>query len=282
MSLAKACTLGAAMVLLLAPQKSRAFQSSEANQIEFDHSSSELRPLMERFTADRGNLQRFYNLEDSPERRERFRKYYEAWLSRLSELNFDKLSQDGKIDYIVFRNGLDHDIRVLDLNAKDDADAKPYVPFAPTILELEMCRQEMQTLDPREAAEKLSKLTKEIEDDAERSRGEDKISDGGRHRPPEKNQCRPRSHDFNQSCGTRSAPGSPFTTATILHSHGGPRPIIEKLTPACRATSHFCASKSWGSSRRKPIRHRKRGRGPGIRFSASPEIRAAKRLRRSG
>ncbi len=130
----------------------------------FDESASEMRPLLERFTADRGNLQRFYNLEASEERRQRLEKFYADWLARLPQLSFDSMSQDGKIDYIVFRRSLDHEHQALIINAKEDEAAKPYVPFAALIVNLEVCRQQMQPLNSREAAEQLAKLTREIEE----------------------------------------------------------------------------------------------------------------------
>ncbi len=154
---------GTSAVQSSSPAKQTASQADAGGPAELDLSASELRPAMERFTADRGNLQRFYNLEEWPQRRERLQRFYRRWLAHLSELNFDKLSQDGKIDYISFRNGLEHDIRMLDLEAKDDAEAKPYVPFASTILDLEACRQQMEPLNPKDAAEKLSRLTRDIE-----------------------------------------------------------------------------------------------------------------------
>jgi uncharacterized protein DUF885 len=135
-----------------------------AQGTEVDESHSEMRPLMERFTADRGNLQRFYNLDGSNERHERLRKYYTDWLSGLPALKFDGMSQDGKIDYLFFRNGLDHELRVLEINTKEDIAAKPYVPFAPTILSLEMCRRQMEPLNPREAAGKLANLAHDIDE----------------------------------------------------------------------------------------------------------------------
>ncbi len=129
-----------------------------------DRSASPMRPLMEEFTQDSGNLKRFYNLENSPERRARLKTFYGGWLTRLDGLNFDALPQDGKVDYIVFHRGLEHDLTVLDQDAKHDAESKPYLPFAPTILSLELNRQEMQPLSQPEAALKLSQLTREIGD----------------------------------------------------------------------------------------------------------------------
>lgn len=158
------------MAVLLAGQ-SPGFQkgakpvtSKGAAPSEFDFSSSEMRPLIEGFAADQMTLARFYNVEDSPERRERFRKFYSDWLARLAPLNFDRMGQDGKIDYIVFRNSMEHDLRALELSEKSDAEARRLLPFSSVITELEVARQKMEPLDPKEAAAKLSKLQTSIED----------------------------------------------------------------------------------------------------------------------
>ncbi len=123
-----------------------------------------MQPLLETFAADRRDLQRFYNIEQSAERRERLERFYRDWLGRLPQLDFDAMKQDDKIDYVVFRHALEHDIEALKIRAKEDTDAGPLIPFAPVIIHLEVSRQQMQPLDPRLAAETLSKLARSIED----------------------------------------------------------------------------------------------------------------------
>ncbi|HZS55201.1 MAG TPA: DUF885 family protein [Bryobacteraceae bacterium] len=125
--------------------------------------TSEMRPLLEWFSADRVNLQRFYDVEGSAAREQRMRRFYENWLARLSQLNFDSFGQAGKIDYIVFRNSLEHELRGLKITEQQDAADEPFLPFASTIRELEVNRQEMKPLNSRDAAKTLADLGKEIE-----------------------------------------------------------------------------------------------------------------------
>src|SRR5580704_9709884 len=73
-----------------------------------DTSASEMKPAIERFSADRGNLLRYYNIAEAPARRERLRRFYRETKAALAAQNFDAMSQDGRIDYILFRNQLDH------------------------------------------------------------------------------------------------------------------------------------------------------------------------------
>jgi hypothetical protein len=130
---------------------------------DLDTSTSEMRPLIERFAADRGNLLRYYSMGGAPDRRERLRRFYNDARAALAEKNFDALSQDAKVDYVLFRNSLDHELRRLDLDAKDQAGNAVYLPFAPTIAGLEEARRSMAPPDPKKVAESLAELNRQIE-----------------------------------------------------------------------------------------------------------------------
>src|SRR5262245_42194969 len=59
--------------------------------------ASELRDVVERYAADRAALFRRYDADYSPARRARLRAFYTGWRARLGELDFDALSQEGKV-----------------------------------------------------------------------------------------------------------------------------------------------------------------------------------------
>jgi hypothetical protein len=124
--------------------------------------TSEMRALIDRYTADRGALLRAYPIELSPTRHNRFKKFYEEWLDQLPANGFDGMSQDGKVDYVLFRNHLQHQLRQLDLQAKDQAEAAPLTPFAATIIGLEEWRRRMEPVEAKKAAASLDGLNKQI------------------------------------------------------------------------------------------------------------------------
>src|SRR4029450_3500206 len=97
---------------------------------------SEMRGLIERHTADRGSLLRSYPVEISPARRARLKQFYGDWLAALGGLDFDSMSQDGKVDYLLFKNYLTHELRDLDIQAKALAEVAPLLPFSQTITDL--------------------------------------------------------------------------------------------------------------------------------------------------
>src|SRR5215510_8509216 len=65
---------------------------------DLDSSRSEMRPVIERYVVDRGSLSRSYPVESSPARLARFKQFYSDWLALIGKMNFDAMSQDGKVD----------------------------------------------------------------------------------------------------------------------------------------------------------------------------------------
>lgn len=67
-----------------------AFQPAQA---EFDNSTSEMRPAIERFAADRASLNRDYPIQLSPMRQGRFKQFFTDWEAGLGTLNFESMNQ---------------------------------------------------------------------------------------------------------------------------------------------------------------------------------------------
>src|SRR5687768_6170201 len=113
---------------------------------------SEMRAAIERYAVDRGSLARSYPVGMSPARRDRFKKYYTDWLASLNALDFDSMSQDGKVDYILFKTHLEYELRQLDIQAKQLSDIQPLIPFAKTIIDLEESRRRMEPINSAKVA----------------------------------------------------------------------------------------------------------------------------------
>lgn len=130
---------------------------------DVDVSGSSLRPLIDRFARDRDVLGAYYDIPISTDRRERFDRFYREWLDRIAQLNFDTLSQEGKIDYILFRSRLEHARKQLEFEAAKQAESAPYVPFAATIIGLEEARRDGHPIDSQATAASLAQLKPQIE-----------------------------------------------------------------------------------------------------------------------
>ncbi len=140
-----------------------AFASAEAKAStgatsEIDTSTSEVRPYIDRFSADQELLRRFYSISFAPQTRDRMRKFYAEWQTRVTGLDFDKLSEDARIDHILFRNYLDRHLSHLDEDAQFESEAAPYLPFADTIIALWTAQRDMEPIDGKQSAASLSQI----------------------------------------------------------------------------------------------------------------------------
>jgi uncharacterized protein (DUF885 family) len=125
---------------------------------------SEMRAAIERYTVDRGSLTRSYPVAISPTRRTRFRKFYEEWLGSLKALDFESMSEDRKIDYILFKNHLEYELRQLEIQEKQLAEIQPLVPFASAIIDLEEARRRMEPINSARVATTLTDLRKQVDE----------------------------------------------------------------------------------------------------------------------
>src|SRR5829696_2693388 len=125
---------------------------------------SEMRSAIERYAVDRGSLVRSYPVQASRSRRERFKKFYEESLASLQSLNFDSMSQDGKIDYILFKNHLEYELRQLDIQSRQINEIEPLLPFAAKIIELEETRRRMEPINSAKIAATLTDMRKQVDE----------------------------------------------------------------------------------------------------------------------
>lgn len=153
--------IGAGFYFRTSAQKQKI--ASLSAEVADDLAPSEMRALIEYYIADRGSLQRSFFVNNSPARRERFRKFYADALERIQKLNFDGMSQEGKVDYVLFRSHLEHELRQLDLEAKQQAEIEPLIPFGKTIIDFEESRRRMEPIDSAKTATTLNDLKKELD-----------------------------------------------------------------------------------------------------------------------
>lgn len=128
-----------------------------------DAGASELRPAIERFTADRGNLERYYPHEYSPARRARFREFYGETLETLRRFDFARLSLDGQVDYLLLANHVGYKQRELELDSEALAEAEKLVPFLRGLAELEQGRRRLVSLDAGKTATALNEYRKQVD-----------------------------------------------------------------------------------------------------------------------
>jgi uncharacterized protein (DUF885 family) len=155
------------------PAKTEPASYAENELRDLGSDRSEMRPYIERFDQDRGALLRKYPILMSETRRHRLTEFYHDWRDRLSRMDFDKLNAEDRVDYLLFANFLDHELRQMDLDAKALKEAAPLLPFAETILALDQSCRRMETADGQKAAAALDSIQKQIT--AERKNIEERL-----------------------------------------------------------------------------------------------------------
>jgi uncharacterized protein (DUF885 family) len=126
-------------------------------------SGSELAEVIERFSIDRNVLTRRYDADDSPDQRRRMRELYRGWQQRLQEIDFGKLSPEGRADYLLLDRYLRHQIALLDRRDKMRASELPLLPFADRLLALQDARRNLETIDPAGVARILAAVSKQVD-----------------------------------------------------------------------------------------------------------------------
>jgi uncharacterized protein (DUF885 family) len=163
---------------------------------DLDRSNSEMAAPIERFIADRATLIRTYPIEISQTRRRRLKEFLADWSARTAQMNFEAMSPDGRIDYVLFKNHLQHEIRRLDLDAKAFQEEAPLMPFVNTIIGFEESRRRMEPMDSAKTAATVNALAKQI-DDARK-----KVESTLRSAPPKKTVANRAAVDLNNLRGT--------------------------------------------------------------------------------
>ena len=121
-----------------------------------------LRNLIEHYRADKEALERYYTIPYSSARRKRFNEFNREWLDILAKLDFDKLSLDGQVDYILMKNHLNRELRKLETDATAAAEMEPLLPFAAKIVELREDLQKMRWIEGVNAAAALNDIHNQI------------------------------------------------------------------------------------------------------------------------
>jgi hypothetical protein len=125
--------------------------------------ASELADVVNRFNADQNSLERRYDAFDSPAQRTRMRAFYADWKTRLGDVDFEKLGQEGRVDYVLLDNHLAHELALLDRQDRMRRETEPLLPFADRLLALQDTRRNLQPPDPRAAARTLADIAKQVD-----------------------------------------------------------------------------------------------------------------------
>ncbi len=102
------------------------------------------------------------------------RQYYRDWLAALEKLDFDALSREGQVDYLLLRNRIQYQLLRADQPAAPPDRSAHFVPFEPAIAALEEAQRGQAKADVAGATKALAQLKREIE--AARTGSESELS----------------------------------------------------------------------------------------------------------
>jgi len=124
----------------------------------------EVRELIEQYAEDRASLLRSFPPATSPAQLERRKGLNGSWLRTLDAVEFDRLEQESRIDYLLLKTYLMNDSRKLDRENLQIKEIENLLPFAPIITQLEEARRRNQWGEPAEVAERLSQVVAQVKE----------------------------------------------------------------------------------------------------------------------
>ena len=146
MSVVRSILLVPLAALRLAAQQAPSARYVPPLSTMLNRPSSELRTVVERYQMDSRDLNRRWPVEYAPARVAAFRGFLAAWQDRLKEVDFDKLSQEGRIDYLLLKNEVGHELSLLGRDEARFEEMRALLPFAPAVMELHERQRRMESM----------------------------------------------------------------------------------------------------------------------------------------
>ncbi len=154
----------AAIMLLFAGVNPQFFfsQRTDDQLSVYNEPPSRLRGVIEKYSQDYGGINRFYTAETSANRAARLKSLYSDHLTLINGLSFDGLNHDEQVDYILFRNYLQHELKEQVRFNSQLVEMAAIIPFAKTISDLEDTRRRLEPINPAKTAALLTELAQQI------------------------------------------------------------------------------------------------------------------------
>jgi len=124
---------------------------------------SEVYPLIVQFEADRGSLERFYFVEGTQERRDRFNQFYKDYLTRLEQLPFESFSTGGKVDFIMMKRIFENQLTLLAQEEKEAMQVNKLTAYANPVYEIEKQRRRGLHLNSDVVAQQFNDIKKQVQ-----------------------------------------------------------------------------------------------------------------------
>lgn len=125
--------------------------------------ATELANLITAYQADRGALSRLYTNRLSAEYFGRMESFNQDYLKTLQAQNYNALSDDGKIDYVLFRNYLEKQLAEIDLEKQSFTAIQSVVAFGKPLEEFIIARRRAKQPDSQELAASWNQVANAVD-----------------------------------------------------------------------------------------------------------------------
>lgn len=125
--------------------------------------ATELISMIQAYQADRGALSRLYTNRLSTEYFARMESFNKDYFSSLQSQNYGTLSEDGKIDYALFRNYLEKELATLDLDKRAFIEVQSVVVFGKPLEEFVIARRRAKQPNSQELAASWNQVSKSVD-----------------------------------------------------------------------------------------------------------------------
>lgn len=131
-------------------------------------SPAEMEAVIKEYEADLSSVGQFYDLTWSVTRFDRLDRLQHDWTGRLARIDFDRLDQHGRVDWLLLRTQIQTELDSQALDRKRLAEMAELLPFRGEVQALEEARWRLEPLDSEAAAARLSKMPDQIKQLRER------------------------------------------------------------------------------------------------------------------
>jgi len=118
--------------------------------------------LIERYITDQELLTTVYSDPLAPVTRQRMQKFHDEAGKQLAAIDFKKLDQEGKIDYLLMANHLKREAHAATLADREWHQVEPLLPIASDVFAIEEARREIKRPDGEATARKLSAMAEAL------------------------------------------------------------------------------------------------------------------------
>lgn len=154
----------------------QAIVSAQSADNDLYAQTSEVNNIMVQYEADAGILNRFYFVENSPERFARFAALIKSYQQRLQQLNYSALNVGTQVDYTLFKRKLAAAAEDLSEAQQEYAQVKKWFPFADKIYQVEQNRRRGAKPDAPAMAAQFNEIAKEVNKSRLQLEGDSSIS----------------------------------------------------------------------------------------------------------